>query len=106
MGQNQLQTVPCRCVSQSVNPVKKKVKAVFDEEDGSIIDEEIPNSNASECYIPESIHEHVDSIYLSFDLDDINSILCFMYETSHETLYVWTSPEAMEYYNNYYYQFC
>ena len=83
-------------------PSKHDVKGVYDEEDGSLVENEIQNSNASQSYIPESLHQHVDNIFLNSEVKDGTSILCFIYETSHETVYVWTSPAAMVYCNMYF----
>ena len=65
----------------------------YDEEDGSIHEE---NTNEI-VFIPESIHEHVDNLYLNFEVSSNESILAFIYESGNETFIVWTSEEAMEF---------
>ena len=54
--------------------------------DGEIIEQQ------TEIYVPDEIHEHVDSVFLNRDLE--NGILGFMYETSYAVIVVWTSEEA------------
>ena len=79
------------------------MQPLYNEEEGeNPFEDEIPNANASQCYIPEGIHEHVDSVYLNFNVEDEMGILCFVYETSYNTYYVWTSAEALEFYNQHY----
>ena len=60
-------------------------------EDGSL--------NVDESYIqaviPESVHQHIDSVYLNFDVDE--GILAFVYESGYEIIIVYTSPEAEEF---------
>ena len=60
---------------------------LFDE-DGSIVED-----TSNELIIPDT-HEHVDSVYLNFDIED--GILGFIYETSHGAIIVWTSQEAQD----------
>ena len=48
----------------------------------------------TEILIPENIHEHVDSVYLNFDVE--SGILGFVYEAGNEWFIVWTSVEAMD----------
>ena len=69
-----------------------KLNAYYDEEDGSVNQD---NSNA-EMFINESIHEHVDSVYVNFDVESPDCILAFIYEAGNEVFIVWTSVEAME----------
>ena len=77
-----------------INCKEYELKPAYNEDDRSFVTEEyIPNANTNECVIPEGLHEHIDSVYLNFSLED--GILCFIYETSHQTLYVWTSHEVM-----------
>ena len=64
----------------------KDIVPIFDEE-GAINE---PSNN--ELYIPEGIHEHIDSIYINFDFED--GILAFVYESSEGQFVIWTSQEA------------
>ena len=64
---------------------------LFDKQ-GTLHEDENPNSISSQIIIPDDIHEHIDSVYLNFDLEE--GILGFFYETSHKIFFVWTSPEA------------
>ena len=65
----------------------------YDEEEGRVNDE---NVNQSTTFIPETIHEHIDSVYLNFDIESDESILAFVYECGNEYFIIWTSEEAME----------
>ena len=68
---------------------QKDPKPLFDEE-GTVVEE----SN-SDIYIGEDLHEHADSVYLNFDVED--GILALVYENSNGTIWVWTSPEAEQF---------
>ena len=59
------------------SPCDKEIQLVYDEENGSIFEEDPPNTGSS-LIIPEDIHEHVNSVYLNFNVED--GILCFVYE--------------------------
>ena len=60
------------------------------DEEGAIIEEE-----SSDLYVPEGIHEHVDSVYLNFDF--VDGILAFVYENSNGVIVVWRSPEVQHF---------
>ena len=57
---------------------------LFDEEDGSVNQE---NSNDS-VFIPETIHHHVDSLLLNFDIDLDTGILAFIYEAGNKVFII------------------
>ena len=54
---------------------------------------------SSEINIPQSIHHHVDSVFLLkyFDINHEEAIFGFVYESSYEVIIVYTSNEAQEY---------
>ena len=54
-------------------------------------DEEI-SPTYKQVVISEGIIEHIDSLFLNFDLED--GILAFVYESCYEIRIVYTSPEA------------
>ena len=71
---------------------KPDLTACYDEEDGSINQE----SNNESLYICETIHQHVDSVYLNFEVNSEDDILAFIYEGGNEVFIIYTSNEAME----------
>ena len=58
-------------------------------EDGSV------NTEENNTFIPEGLNEHIDSVYLNFNVED--GILAFVYECGNEMIIVYTSAEAEEY---------
>ena len=50
---------------------------------------------SQDLYIPENIHEHVDSVYLNFDVESEEGILAFVYINGNDTIVVWTNNEAL-----------
>ena len=77
------------CLPNSA-PTEDELVPLYDE-DGSLHTDESFNPT---IIIPEGMHEHVDSVYLNFDLDD--GILGFVYESGYEVIVIYTSPEAEE----------
>ena len=71
---------------------KSDLTAYYNEEDGTVNQE---SSNQS-VFIPESVHEHQDSVYLNFEVNSEDGILAFIYEAGNEVFIVYTSYEAME----------
>ena len=65
---------------------------LFDKEDGSVNQE---NSNDG-VFIPKTIHHHIDSLLLNFDIDSDTCILAFIYEAGNEVFIIWTSAEAVD----------
>ena len=72
--------------------LKPEPQPLFDE-DGNVNEPEIP----TDVYIPQNMHQHVDSIIYNFDLED--GILAFVY--GNEGIVVWTSDEAEFFYRIY-----
>ena len=74
------------------NLSKPDLKAYYDEEDGLVNTE----NSTGDLVLPEDIHEHVDSVYLNFEVNCEHGILAFIYEAGNEVFIVWTSNEAIE----------
>ena len=73
---------------------EQEIKSYYDEEDGSVVQE---NNNSTELVIPENIHEHIDSVYLNFEIQSPDCILAFIYEADNEMKFIiWTSDEAFQ----------
>ena len=70
---------------------KPDLVAYYAEEDGTVHSEDV-----NEMFIPENIHEHVDSVFLNFDVNAEDGILALIYQAGNETFIVWTSDEAIE----------
>ena len=58
------------------------------DEDGTLHHDDSYNPTV----IPEDIHEHSDSVFMNFDLED--GILAFIYESGYKVIIVYTSQEA------------
>ena len=76
------------CFSKS----KPDCERQYNDEDGSVQEEQVNTS----VYIPESIHEHVDNVFLNFDVESEYGILAFIYEAGNEIFIVWTSNAAIK----------
>ena len=73
------------CLAKS----KPECAPLYDAEDGSVIQED-------NLEIPQSIHEHIDNVFLNFDGNSDEGILAFIYKAGNEIFIVWTSDEALE----------
>ena len=67
------------------------VSPKYNKEDGSVNDK---SSNQS-VVIPDML-EHIDSLFLNFDMNSDDGNLALVYEAGNEFFIVYTSDEAME----------
>ena len=77
------------CFPKSTPCEESDLTPLYDDE-GALNTQE----NTSDSFIPEGIHEHVDSVYTNFDIED--GILVFVYEAGNEIFIVYTSEEAQD----------
>ena len=71
---------------------KPDLAPLYDEEDGTVNQDNSSNTT----FIPENIHEHVDNVFMNFEVHSEDGILAFIYEAGNEVFIVWTSEEAVK----------
>ena len=79
------------CIPKFSASDENSLSPLYNEEGELIYD-----NSYTQVEIPQAVHNHVDSVYLNFDIELEDSILGFVYESGYEIKVVYTSDEAQD----------